>query len=96
MANYQVTWIRKPGGSSNPSTRIQDLGGPGWQASESDVISYINSGMHLFYVVAPNGQSSWVMVDHRGTTPYLKTHPDGTRLDNLLYLPNLSNQAARR
>lgn len=87
MADYQVTWINKPSDGS-PRTRIQSLGGTNWEASETDVIRYIDDNTHRFYVVAPTGQSSWVDVDHRGATQYLKTRADGTRLDNLLYLPN--------
>ena len=90
MATLQVTWIDKPGGSSNPHTHIQRLGGTNWQDTEANVIQAINGQINSYYVIGSDGKSTWVEVDYRNQVPYLRTQSDGTPLDNLLSLRNVS------
>lgn len=89
MGRWQVTWIDKPGGAHNPNTRIQRLGGPNWENSEAGVISNINRSVDTYFVSVGAGTTD-VVVGYRGLTPYLKTKSDGTPLDNLLSLTNVS------
>jgi hypothetical protein len=89
MAQYQITWIDKPGGSQNPRTRIERVGGPGWADTAKAVIDSIIGKWNQFYV-NNNGLSVSVGVAYRDEVPYLKTDSDGTPLDNLLYLTNVS------
>jgi Protein of unknown function (DUF3892) len=86
MATYRVTCINKPGGHANPHTRIRMLGGQDWaKKTEDAVIKEINGGVNRYYVM--NGQySAWLVVDYHNGNAYLKTHPDGTHIDNLLFL----------
>lgn len=91
MSQYRITWIDKPGGSQNPNTRIERVGGPGWADTAEAVINSIKGGWNQFYV-NNNGVSVWVGVAYRGNTPYLKTDSDGTPIDNLLYLENISKE----
>ena len=88
MAKYQITWIDKPGGSLNPRTHIERVGGPSWADTAEAVIKSIVGGWNEFYV--NNGISVSVGVAYRDRTPYLKTDSDGTPIDNLLYLTNVS------
>lgn len=92
MAEYKVTWIDKPGGSNNPNTRIERVGGSypkEWYASAQDVIRWILNEDYKFYV-EQHGQHSWVEVGSRNNIPYLRTVSDQTPLDNLLSLTNVS------
>lgn len=85
MADYRVTCINKPGGHSDPHTRIRRLGGQGWKKDEDTVISEISGGSNRYFV--RNGQyAAWLEVAHHNGTPYLKTVPDGVHIDNLLFL----------
>lgn len=90
MALYQITWIDKPGGSQNPRTRIERVGGSDWGDTATAVINAINNRTHQFFV-SNGGSRISVGVSYREGVPYLKTDNDGTPLDNLLYLPNVSN-----
>lgn len=89
MAQYQITWIDKPGGSQNPRTRIERVGGQDWGDTAQAVISAILGNTHQFFV-NNGGTSVAVGVAYRDGIPYLKTNTDGTPLDNLLYLTNVS------
>jgi len=90
MALYQITWIDKPGGSQNSRTRIERVGGPGWADTATAVINAINDHKHQFFISNGGSQIS-VGVAYRQGIPYLKTDNDGTPLDNLLYLTNISS-----
>ena len=85
----EITWIEKPGGSQNPHTHIISVGGAGWGDTAEHVINAIRSSLESYYVFH-QGRSVWVEVGHRGVTPYLRTQSDGTPLDNLLSLVNVS------
>ena len=91
MSQYQITWIDKPGGSQNQHTRIKRVGGPDWGDTVLAVVNAINNNSHQFYV-NNGGKSVSVGVSYKNSVPYLKTDPDGTPLDNLLYLENISKE----
>ncbi len=85
MADLQVTCINKPGSHSDPWTRIRNLGGPGWKSSENQVINEINRSINRYFV--RNGDyAAWLEVQYHNGNPYLRTIPDGTHIDNLLFL----------
>lgn len=88
MTDFRVDYISKP----NPYGRIQALGGAyptPWRDTEDNVIAYIANGVHTFHVIK-GGFRVAVVVEWGHTPPFLKTLPDGTRLDNLLSLPNVA------
>lgn len=89
MAQYQVVCITKRGGHHNPHERITHLGitttsGTSVHTQEQ-VIGWIDSGQHRFYVATP-GKSVWVVVASRNGRKYLKTESDGAEPNNLLAL----------
>jgi hypothetical protein len=84
----QITWIKKPNGSHNPSTRILEVGGIGWSRLATDVINDILNGRESYFVSA-GGQSVWVEVGTHNGNYYLRTKSDGTPIDNLLSLTNV-------
>jgi len=85
----QITWIKKPSGSHDPSTRILEVGGKGWSRLATDVINDIlNNGESYF--VSAGGQSVWVEVGIHNGNYYLRTRSDGTPIDNLLSLTNIA------
>jgi hypothetical protein len=87
MADYRIDYIVKP----NPHGRIQALGGSlphAWRDSEDNVIGAIRNG-HTFHVVR-GGYRVAVMVEWGHSPPFLKTVPDGVKIDNLLSLPNVA------
>jgi hypothetical protein len=88
MANYQVTCIRKPNKLS-PHEHITHLGGNQWFETRENVIKWVNSKLHSFYVVdSRNGKTSYVgVVNPTYGSPYVRTHADGDWNDNLLSLP---------
>jgi len=85
----QITWIKKPGGSHNPSTHITEVGGNGWSRLTAAAVNDIRLDSHSYYV-ATNGVSVWVSYSVRNGRHYLHTLPDSTPLDNLLSLTNLA------
>ena len=85
----QITWIKKPSGSYNPSTRILEVGGSNWSRLATDVIRDILNQRESYFVSA-GGQSVWVGVGIHNGNYYLRTHSDDTPLDNLLSLTNVA------
>lgn len=71
--------------SSDPGSRIDAVGGPGWQKSEDTVIAEIDGGAE--YYTNAVGVRADVVVMRDKDTPYLRTHPDQTTANNLLSLP---------
>ncbi len=88
--SYQITWIKKPNGSHNPHTRIEEVGGPGWSKKATEVISDILNSRNSYYV-SVSGVSVDVEVGIHEGRYYLRTRSDGTPLDNLLSLENRDN-----
>jgi hypothetical protein len=85
----QITWIKKPSGSHNTATRILEVGGSGWSRLATDVISDIANGRDSYFV-SVGSQSVWVELGIHNGNYYLRTHSDGTPLDNLLSLTNVA------
>lgn len=85
----QISWINKPGGSHNPATHIIQVGGAGWSSSATDVINDIRFNRESYYV-SVNGLSVTVGIGVHNGYYYLRTHSDGTPLDNLLSLRNVA------
>jgi hypothetical protein len=85
MSDYQVACIRRDG--SDVDRRIDRLGGPGWNDTIDNVISWITSGSHRFWT-SENGVSVWVRVRTHPTSGrlYLATENDGYPPNNLLSL----------
>jgi len=81
----QVTCINKTD-RSNPHERIENIGGPNWKHREDDAISYIEHGVHSYFV-SRGGYEADVIVAQRWGHKYLKTRADGEQPDNLLALP---------
>lgn len=90
MASYQVVCITKRGGHYNPHERISHVGiatGRGRERySQEQVISWIESRQHSFYV-AQGSRRVEVIVATRNGRKYLKTTADGAEPNNLLALP---------
>jgi hypothetical protein len=86
MADYRVTCI-KPDGADD-DRRIDRLGGPDWNDSIDNVIRFIKSGAHRFWV-SVGGKSVWVIVKTHPTSgrDYLTTEGDDFPPNNLLSLP---------
>jgi hypothetical protein len=87
VTDYRIDYIRKP----NPYGRIQAVGGMYpylWELSEDDAIQATRRG-DTFHVYR-GGYRVAVMVEWFHSPPYLKTYPDGVKIDNLLSLPNLA------
>jgi hypothetical protein len=85
----QITWIKKPGGSHNPATHIAEVGGSGWAKLARDVIYDIINNRESYFV-SVNGISVSVGIGIHNGYYYLRTHSDGTPLDNLLSLTNVA------
>lgn len=84
MADQQVTCVTPDG--RDPDRRIDGLGGYGWYGSIDDVIYWIESRQHTFWVNV-NGWRDDVIVAQRGNgRKYLKTRGDGYEPNNLLNL----------
>lgn len=88
MAQYQVVCVTKRGGLTNSYERITHLGllGGTTPYTQEQIISWIESGTHSFYV-ASNPRAAWVIVANRNGRKYLKTQADGEEPNNLLSLP---------
>jgi hypothetical protein len=87
MTDYRIEYIVKP----NPYGRIQAVGGNSprvWRDTEDNVITAISNG-DTFHVSTPGFRVA-VMVERNHNPPFLKTMPDGTKLDNLLSLPKVA------
>jgi len=89
VTNVRVTCITKPHPQS-PHEHITHLGNPqaGWKWTRDDVIRSIEAGSNTFFVLDfYTGKRSDVgVVRPTGRAPYLRTHADGDRNDNLLSL----------
>lgn len=87
MGVHQITCITRDRG--DPDYRIDAVGFVGMTYSIDQVIGWIQSGEHRFYVSADNGQSVWVGVRQHPQSGrlYLATEPDGYPLNNLKSLP---------
>ena len=86
MSEYKVTCIRK-NDRLNPYERITHLAGPGWDGTQKEVISWILSKEHRFYVERPVGDIVWLEVARsRYGNLYVKTKADGDQPNNLLSL----------
>jgi len=86
MAVLRVKCITKRGDHYNPHERIQAIGGDGWYHSEDQAITYIERGVHSYYV-SVGGRTVPVIVAVHNGRKYLKTSADGYSPDNLLALP---------
>lgn len=87
MSDFQITCITRDRG--DPDWRIDAVGFVGHVYPIDQVIGWIQSNTHRFYVTANNGQSVWVGVRRHPTSKrlYLSTEPDGYPLNNLTSLP---------
>ncbi|HEV7595624.1 MAG TPA: DUF3892 domain-containing protein [Gemmatimonadaceae bacterium] len=89
--DLQVQCIRKPD-RWNEHERIQFIGGMTngkyWWANEDDAIAMMNAGTFTFFTFV-NGVRATVQIAQHSllAPPFLTTHPDGTKVNNLLYLP---------
>jgi hypothetical protein len=89
MASHRITGIHKPD-RNNPHERITKVEIKGKLYSEKDVIGSIKRGADTFYVYDPQkGKKSDVGVVEpgKGRQPFLRTHADKDKGDNLLSLP---------
>jgi hypothetical protein len=87
MTDYRIDYIVKP----NPNRRIEAVGGSYprlWRDTEDNTIRAIRNG-DTFHVTR-GGYRVNVLVEWEHSPPFLKTHPDGVRIDNLLSLPNVA------
>lgn len=83
MAEYQVTCIRRDG--ADQDRRIDRLGGPNWNDTIDNVIRFIETNAHSFFVSIGQGRAYLeVKVHPVSRRKYLRTIPDG-RWDNNLY-----------
>lgn len=92
MSSYQITCITKPHPTS-PHEHITHVGnGAVWYESVPNVINYIRTSTHTFYVLDNNGHRADVhVVAANGTTrEYIRTAKDGYYTDNLLSLNQCS------
>lgn len=71
--------------SSDPDSRIDAVGGPGWTKDEDVVIAEIEGGAE--YYVKVDGRKVDVEVAERDGRKFLKTAADGYSPNNLLSLP---------
>ena len=59
-----------------------------WKMNEDEAILQINAGRMSFYTLVQGVRAEVKVAYHRSTgRPYLTTHPDDIRKNNLLYLP---------
>jgi hypothetical protein len=79
----QITCINKPN-HFDPHSRITHVGGYGWRFPLDMAIAGALSGTYEFYVIHMLYDVPVTVQLHNGS-PYLKTVPDGTPLDNLLF-----------
>jgi|GEM_PF-3543307 len=83
MKTYQVNYYVQPEGAA----RISKLGGSWGEKTELLVMNeiYNNSSQ---YFVSGGGHEEDIEVEYKGRgAPYLKTIPDGMKIDTLSYLP---------
>jgi hypothetical protein len=71
--------------SSDPDSRIDRLGGPGWNKDEATLIGEVEEGWAYFVQV--DSARVAVVLAERGGRPYLRTDPDASAENNLLALP---------
>jgi hypothetical protein len=94
MVTVQIECIDKPD-PFNRHERIRRVGGrtsEGVRVSLTldEAVAGIKNNTYKFWVARedPRKQGAWVEVESiAGRKPFLKTVPDNTPLDNLLYLP---------
>jgi hypothetical protein len=89
--DVQVQCINKPD-RTNEHERIQNIGGVNgdgtrWKLSEDAAILGMKAGKWTFYTFVNNVRANVKIARHRLGHEFLTTHPDGTRVNNLLYLP---------
>jgi hypothetical protein len=91
MGDFQITCINRPGGRTDPHSRIEYLGQEGnWKISEANMIRRIRNRSDTFYTLVV-GRRADIIVAERNGVPYLKTAEDATRRDNLLALDECKN-----
>jgi hypothetical protein len=82
MNQYRVDYYVKP----LNATRITKLGGVWGEKTEQIIMNEI-SNMTSHYFVEGGGRTAWIEVERTAPgSPYLKTVPDNTRLDNISHL----------
>ena len=87
MADARLTCIIKPHPQSSHE-HITHVGNGAQVWTREQVIGWIDTGAHTFYVLAPDGRRADVgVVREAGKAPYLRTHADGRWNNNLLALP---------
>ncbi|MFP5328541.1 MAG: DUF3892 domain-containing protein [Alphaproteobacteria bacterium] len=86
MVDYHITCIRRD--SSDFDRRIDAVGVSGHLYPIDQVINWIRTGAHRFWIIA-QGKSVWVVVRRHPTSgrDYLATKNDGFPPNNLLSLP---------
>jgi hypothetical protein len=92
MADFRITHVRKPNRQSshehishvgNISNSVND-----WISPRADIIHFINSKTHTFYVSEGGKRSEVGVVNpNDGRSPFLRTYADNYYNDNLLSLP---------
>jgi hypothetical protein len=83
MNEYCIDYYVKP----LVATRITKLGGLWGEKTEQAVINEITN-MTGHYYIKDDGHVAWLEIEQTAPgSPYLKTTPDDTPLDNLMYLP---------
>jgi hypothetical protein len=85
MADIRVKCISKPDRNS-AHEGITHLGGDGWKKTREQVVTDIENRMHTYYTLV-DGQRGDLEVKGLPGSKYVRTKPDGTKKDNLLYLP---------
>jgi len=87
MATYRITHIRPDGRDADRRIDAVRIGDSVFRID--DVINWIRTGAHRFYVEVHN-RSVWVVADQHRTSGrwYLTTEGDGFPPNNLLALPH--------
>jgi len=87
MADYQITCVTMSY-SGREHEHITHVGnGKQWYDTVKNVIGFIKSGQHTFYVRDSYGRRANVgVVEPAGRPAYLRTYADGYYTDNLLAL----------
>lgn len=91
MAEYRIANIRKHNRMSSHEhiTHVGNLVSSNWVETRENIIAFINSGTHNFYVLEGGKRSEvGVVKPDDGRSPYLRTYADGYYNDNLLSLPD--------
>ena len=86
MASYQVT-CHTPD-NADLDRRLQGLGGPNWWDTIDNIIRFIESRQHDFWVMVRGQRVEVIVRQHTNGRKYLTTTADGFPPNNLLNLPN--------